>query len=123
MHVAGARLWWPGVKRKIYVDERDVVLAHALKSTGGDKVVGIVGLAHLAGIRRHWHQETNSLVSASFREPPRNVFPQALCFGLLVSFPALMRIRSKAMRRTACGLNAILVGSIIGSSGRFSFID
>ena len=44
----------PPSMRRILLDERDLVLAHALHRQRGAVVVGVVGRSHLAGIEREW---------------------------------------------------------------------
>ena len=46
----------PSVKT-ILVDERDLYMAHHIRQAPGDKVVAVVGAAHLPGIVRQLHQE------------------------------------------------------------------
>jgi pheromone shutdown protein TraB len=56
--------------KRVLIDERDICLAHSLRSAaepasnelvpGGQspvKVVGVVGLGHVAGIVRNWNKE------------------------------------------------------------------
>ncbi|MCF8081193.1 MAG: TraB/GumN family protein [Desulfobacterales bacterium] len=45
--------------KTILIDERDRYLAEKIRTAPGDKVVAVVGAGHLAGIRRHWGQETD----------------------------------------------------------------
>jgi len=39
---------------RVLLDERDDILARALRSAGGSRVVGVVGLAHVDGIEQRW---------------------------------------------------------------------
>ncbi len=48
----------PTVKT-ILVDERDIYMAHHIRSAPGDKIVAIVGAAHLPGILRHIEEEAS----------------------------------------------------------------
>ncbi|CAE8639795.1 unnamed protein product, partial [Polarella glacialis] len=123
IHLAGASFWWPGVNRQVYVDERDVVLAHALKNAPGERVVGVVGLAHLAGIQRNWVRKTSEVLPYLFEEPPRWLLPQVVGAGLVASFPLCMRIRGFYRRRAACTISLVLAGSFLGNTGRFSFFS
>ena len=74
--------------RRVLLDERDVVLAHALKSCPGATVVGVVGKGHVPGIRRLWAQDTAALLPAVLEEPPlpvgRYVALGAACVALPV---------------------------------------
>ena len=74
--------------RRVLLDERDVVLAHALKSCPGAAVVGVVGKGHVPGIRRLWAQDTAALLPAVLEEPPpplgRYVALGAACVALPV---------------------------------------
>ncbi len=47
----------PSVKT-ILVDERDTYMAHFIRQAEGNKIVAIVGAAHLPGILKKLHQET-----------------------------------------------------------------
>lgn len=53
----------PGVAAAL-IDERDEILAGSLLSMKG-RVVGVVGLAHLDGIEKHWTQAMQTPTSAS----------------------------------------------------------
>ncbi|KAK4529259.1 hypothetical protein CCYA_CCYA01G0116 [Cyanidiococcus yangmingshanensis] len=52
---------------KVMLDERDVILASAIASAPGQRVVAIVGAAHLDGIERWWqtNRETGIILSPS----------------------------------------------------------
>ncbi len=47
----------PTVKT-ILVDERDIYMAHHIRSAPGEKIVAVVGAAHLPGILKHIEEET-----------------------------------------------------------------
>merc|ERR1712039_1143672 len=123
VHIAGARFWWPGRQRRVFIEERDQILAHAIKAAPGERVVAVVGLAHLAGIRRYWNCGSGAVPDALFQEPKRNISAQVASCLLLLSFPACMRIKSKLRRRATCGLIVAISSSTLGSSGRYSFFE
>jgi pheromone shutdown-related protein TraB len=62
--------------KTILIDERDQYLAEKIRTAPGDKVVAVVGAGHLAGIRRHWGQETNLASLESL--PPRSRLSSSL---------------------------------------------
>ena len=62
--------------KKILIDERDQYLAEKIRTAPGDKVVAVVGAGHLAGIRRHWGQETD--LSSLESLPPRSWLSSSL---------------------------------------------
>ncbi|CAE7944125.1 HGT1, partial [Symbiodinium sp. KB8] len=123
VHSAAAGFWWPGRPRKVYIEERDVVLAEALKRLSGEVAVGIVGLAHLPGIRRNWTRNTSEDLEKAFAVPPRWLLPQAVSCGLLAGLPYFVRTRGLPYRRSLCGLSVILSTSVLGSSGWYSFFS
>ncbi|WP_432820869.1 TraB/GumN family protein [Trichloromonas sp.] len=51
----------PSVKT-ILVDERDIYMAHHIRNTAGDKIVAVVGAAHLPGIMKRLGEETPAAI-------------------------------------------------------------
>jgi len=45
------------VLRKILIDERDMYMAHKIKTCPGKKTVAVAGAGHLPGIVRHWETD------------------------------------------------------------------
>ena len=93
--------------RRVLLDERNAVLAHALKTCDGAAVVGIVGKAHVPGIRRLWAEDTAPLVAAALEEPPpplgRYAALGAACAALPYGAYRSRRFR-QALGATALGL-------------------
>ena len=101
----------PTVKQ-VMLDERDVVLAHALKSCEGDRVVGVVGKGHLDGIRRLWGEDTAALLPAALEEPPLPLGRCAVVAGAVAGVPwGLWR-----SRRFRWGLGAASLGLAGGAA-------
>merc|ERR1712107_233835 len=111
------------MQRMIYRDERDCALTYALKTAPGTRVVGVVGLAHLTGIRNNWNQEPFSRPNHIFEEPPRNMVPQTIGLALFLSLPLCRRIKNSIRRRTVCWLSIASSSAILSNTGRFSFFD
>jgi pheromone shutdown protein TraB len=83
--------------RRVLLDERDVVLAHALKSCPGATVVGVVGKGHVPGIRRLWAQDTAALLPAVLEEPPLPIGRYAALGAACVALP-VGAYRSRGLR-------------------------
>jgi pheromone shutdown-related protein TraB len=47
------------VVRRILIDERDRYLSRKIREAPGNKIVAVVGAGHVAGIKRHWGEETD----------------------------------------------------------------
>jgi len=45
----------PGVRR-VLIDERDQYLAEKIRTAPGEKIVAVVGMGHVPGIKAHWDQ-------------------------------------------------------------------
>ena len=73
--------------RRVLLEERDVVLAHALKEAPGPTVVGVVGGAHVDGIQRLWDADTAALLPPALAEPRRPFERYAVGAGALVAVP------------------------------------
>lgn len=83
--------------RRVLLDERDVVLAHALKCCPGATVVGVVGKGHVPGIRRLWAQDTAALLPAVLEEPPLPIGRYAALGAACVALP-VGAYRSRGLR-------------------------
>lgn len=59
----------PSVKT-VLVDERDVFMAHQLQTVPGNKIVAVVGAAHVPGIIRHIHEPIEEATVAAVNEIP-----------------------------------------------------
>jgi pheromone shutdown-related protein TraB len=63
----------PTVKT-ILVDERDMYMAHFIRQASGQKIVAIVGAAHLPGITRNLHQDLEPAKLEEFSSiPPKSL--------------------------------------------------
>jgi hypothetical protein len=89
--------------RRVLLDERDAVLTHALRSCPGACVVGVVGKAHVAGIRRRWGEAQATLdesVAEALQEPEvplgRRLAPAAA--AAMLPLAALGGYRSRVIR-------------------------
>lgn len=63
----------PSVKT-ILVDERDTYMAHFIRQAEGNKIIAIVGAAHLPGILKKLHQETPAEVIEEISTIPEKPF-------------------------------------------------
>jgi len=68
----------PTVK-SILVDERDMYMAHHIRHAPGEKVLAVVGAAHMPGITRRLHEE---LAASTLEEigslPPKSLFSRMI---------------------------------------------
>lgn len=74
---------FPEIKKRL-IDERDVYLAEKIRTAPGEKVVAVVGAAHVPGIQEHIYNE-NSLDEIMVI-PPKSIIPKILKWGI----PALI---------------------------------
>lgn len=66
------------------IDERDQYLAQKIKDAPGDKVVAVLGAAHVPGITKEIHKEHD--LEALAQIPPKSVLPKILGWAI----PALL---------------------------------
>lgn len=64
------------------IDERDQYLAQKIKDAPGNKVVAILGAAHIPGITKEIHKEHN--LEALAEIPPKSIMPKVLGWALPV---------------------------------------
>ena len=64
-----------------------MVLAQALKTAPGQRVVAIVGKGHVAGIQELWHSDTAALLPAALEEPSAPLGPRAACAAAAILIP------------------------------------
>ena len=102
----------PPTARRVLLEERDIVLAHALKEAPGPTVVGVVGRAHVDGIQRLWDADTAALLPPALAEPRRPFERYAVGAGALVAVP-LAAWRWRAAR---LGIGALGVGAAGGAA-------
>ena len=95
----------PPTMRRILIAERDVVLCEALKKAPGERVVGVVGKAHVAGIARLWDTDTASGLQACLEEPRPSVLPLVAVATCGLGLPyAAYRSRAVRLGLGGCGL-------------------
>ncbi|MDY6837542.1 MAG: TraB/GumN family protein [Thermodesulfobacteriota bacterium] len=70
--------------RRVVIDERDLYLAHKIRTAPGKKIVAVVGAGHVPGIQRHWQEAVDMDLLEQI--PPRGKL-----FGVLKwAIPALI---------------------------------
>ena len=95
----------PPTMRRILIAERDVVLCEALKDAPGERVVGIVGKAHVAGIAQLWETDTRSALPACLEEPRPSLLPLLALTTSGLGLPyAAYRSRAVRLGLGGCGL-------------------
>ncbi len=68
----------PSVKG-VVVDERDLYMAHKIRNADGERIVAVVGAAHVPGILRHLQQEDDpAAIDAVEYVPPRSYISRFL---------------------------------------------
>ena len=97
----------PPTARRVLLEERDVVLAHALKEAPGPTVVGVVGRAHVDGIQRLWDADTAAILPPALAEPRRPFERYAVGAGALVAVP----LAARRWRAARLGIGALGVGA------------
>eukprot|EP01112_Ceratiomyxa_fruticulosa_P011193 TRINITY_DN3022_c0_g2_i1.p1 TRINITY_DN3022_c0_g2~~TRINITY_DN3022_c0_g2_i1.p1 ORF type:complete len:237 (-),score=42.39 TRINITY_DN3022_c0_g2_i1:39-749(-) len=86
----------PGM-RKPFLEERDLYLASGLRECKGKIVVGVVGLAHLQGIRQHLNDKEDAIeIKKKLNEiPPHTLFSATavpLVGSVAVLTPTIMTV-------------------------------
>ncbi|MCF7956185.1 MAG: TraB/GumN family protein [Phycisphaerae bacterium] len=66
---------FPEVKRRL-IDERDVYLAQKIRSAPGEKIVAVVGAAHVPGIKEHIYKDEP--LDELMVIPPKSIIPKIL---------------------------------------------
>ena len=98
----------PPTCRRVLLSERDAVLTDALLKAPGERVVGVVGKAHVAGIKEAWEQEESgraARVAAALEEPRVSHLPAL--GGTAVGAAAF--VKSRTVRRVV-GTGALALG-------------
>jgi len=70
---------FPEVKKRL-LDERDVYLAQKIRKAPGEKIVAVVGAAHVPGIEVHIGQDEP--LEPLMETPPKSVVPTILKWGI-----------------------------------------
>ena len=98
----------PPTMRRILLSERDIVLCDALKRAPGERVVGVVGRAHVKGISKIWETDTSSELQSCL-EVPRPSWKPLYCAAVgVVAIPYAL-YRSRAAR---IGLGGCVVAGV-----------
>lgn len=66
---------FPEVKKRL-IDERDIYLAQKIRSAPGEKIVAVVGAAHVPGIKEHIYKEES--LDELMVLPPKSIIPKIL---------------------------------------------
>lgn len=76
---------FPGIKKHL-VDERDQYLANKIKNAPGNKVVAVLGAAHVPGVKKELYREQD--LKKLNEIPPKSPWPKIFSWGipLLVGF-------------------------------------
>ncbi|MCM3740157.1 TraB/GumN family protein [Oceanobacillus luteolus] len=78
---------FPRLKKPL-IDERDQYLAQKIKDAPGEKIVAILGAAHVPGITREIHKEQN--LEALTKRPPKSKAPKVIGWAIPIVIIALI---------------------------------
>ena len=78
---------FPKLKKPL-IDERDQYLAQKIKEAPGDKVVAVLGAAHVQGITKEIHKEHD--LEALSQTPPKSIVPKILGWAIPLLIIALI---------------------------------
>ena len=78
---------FPGIKRRL-IDERDVVLAHNIKTAPGKKIVAVVGAGHVPGIIQSFDRHED--MAPFFELPSRSQLGSFLKWALPVAIAGVL---------------------------------
>jgi len=70
---------FPEVKKRL-LDERDIYLAQKIRHAPGEKIVAVIGAAHVPGIEDHIGQDES--LDPLLETPPKSVAPTLLKWGI-----------------------------------------
>ena len=70
---------FPGIKKHL-LDERDQFLANKIKNASGDKIVAVLGAAHVPGVKKEIFQEQN--MKEITQLPPKPKWGKILSWGI-----------------------------------------
>lgn len=59
----------PDLKR-VLIDERDIFLVEKIKSSPGKRIVAVIGAGHVAGMKKHFHDDNKSRLNEITQIPP-----------------------------------------------------
>ncbi|MGM8213087.1 TraB/GumN family protein [Virgibacillus sp. W0430] len=72
---------FPALKKPL-VDERDQYLAEKIKNAPGNKIVAVVGAAHVPGIKKEIHNDHD--IKQLMRKPPKSKAPKIIAWAIPV---------------------------------------
>lgn len=75
------------VLKTILIDERDLYLAHRIRTAPGTKIVAVVGAGHVPGIRSHWEETVD--IEALEQIPPKGPVSGVLKWLLPLAIAAI----------------------------------
>ncbi len=78
---------FPGIKRHL-LDERDQYLAHKIKNAPGEKVVAVLGAAHVPGVRKELEKEQD--IQSITKLPPKSKLSKVIAWSIPAIIIALI---------------------------------
>ena len=72
------------------IDERDQYLAQKIKEAPGEKIVAVLGAAHIPGISKEIHQEQN--LDELMKRPPKSKAPKIIGWMIPIAIIALIAV-------------------------------
>jgi pheromone shutdown-related protein TraB len=78
------------VLKNILIDERDLYLAHKIRTAPGTKIVAVVGAGHVPGIREHWEKDID--IATLEAVPPKGRFAGAFKWLLPLMIAAIFLV-------------------------------
>lgn len=78
---------FPKLKKPL-IDERDQYLAQKIKDAPGNKIVAVLGAAHVPGITKEIHKEHD--LAALSQTPPKSIVPKILGWAIPLLIVAVM---------------------------------
>ncbi|WP_075619635.1 TraB/GumN family protein [Paenisporosarcina indica] len=78
---------FPKLKKPL-IDERDQYLAQKIKEAPGDKVVAVLGAAHVPGITKEIHKEHD--LEALSQTPPKSIVPKIIGWAIPLLIVAII---------------------------------
>ena len=88
------------------------VLVERIRAMPGERVVAVVGKAHLPGIQKLWNQDTAALAAAALEEPSASLVPRLVGAAAVTGLP-LAAYRYRTIR---LGLGGLGLGLAAGGT-------
>lgn len=104
--------------RRVIIDERDLYLAHKIRTAPGKKIVAVVGAGHVPGIQRHWKEAVD--IDLLEQIPPRGKLFGVLKWaipGLIVGLIILGFFTAGAAAGTAMIKWWVLANAVLAGLG------